>query len=59
MIAFGVPYSQIILKNIESAIVPDFWSTKGIAFIHLVYSQTHTSIQVYPRMDFGISFYVH
>ena len=44
VIAFGVPYSQIILKNIASAIVPDFWPTKGIAFTQLVYLHTHTRI---------------
>ena len=57
MIAFGVSYSHnIILKNMASVIVPGFWSTKGIAFIQFVYSHTHTRIQLYPKMDFGISF---
>ena len=56
MIAFGVPYSPMILKNMASAIVPAFWSTNGIGFIQFVYSHTHTRIQIYPKMDFGISF---
>ena len=56
MTAFGVSYSQTILKNIASAIVPAFWSTKGIALTQLVYSHTHTRIHVYPNIDFGISF---
>ena len=35
MIAFGVPYSHMILKNMASVIVPAFWSTKGNAFVVL------------------------
>ena len=55
MIAFGVPYSHMILKNMASTIVPAFWSTSGIAFIQFVYSHTHTRTQLYPKLDFGIS----